>query len=80
MRANAVLVMLVRNSEVNDAAVAIKQLEDRFNHKYNYPWVFLNDEPFNERFIQCVSIHFPCFALRYALCICASIFSEEPLC
>ncbi|KAL5519385.1 hypothetical protein ACEPAH_1068 [Sanghuangporus vaninii] len=52
IRANAVIVMLVRNSEVNDAALAIKQVEDRFNHKYNYPWVFLNDEPFHERFIQ----------------------------
>ena len=46
VRANAALVMLVRNKEVNDAAVAIRQLEDRFNKKYNYPWVFLNDEPF----------------------------------
>ena len=54
VRANAVLVMLVRNSEINDAASAIAQLEDRFNKKYNYPWVFLNDEPFDERFIQCV--------------------------
>ena len=53
-RANAVLVMLVRNSEVNDAAGAIQQLEDRFNRKFKYPWVFLNDEPFDERFIQCV--------------------------
>ncbi|EJD03503.1 glycosyltransferase family 15 protein [Fomitiporia mediterranea MF3/22] len=44
--------MLVRNNEVNDAAAAVMQLEDRFNHKYNYPWVFLNDEPFDEKFIQ----------------------------
>lgn len=55
VRANAALVMLVRNSEVNDASLAIRQLEDRFNGKYNYPWVFLNDEPFDERFIRCVS-------------------------
>ena len=53
-KANAVLVMLARNSEVNGAAEAVKQLEDRFNHKYHYPWVFLNDEPFSEDFIQCV--------------------------
>lgn len=55
-RANAVLVMLVRNSEVNDATGAIQQLEDRFNRKFKYPWVFLNDEPFDEKFIQCVII------------------------
>lgn len=57
--------MLVRNSEVNDAAVAIQQLEDRFNKKYKYPWVFLNDEPFNERFIQCVdSSYLLCSSFR----------------
>lgn len=26
------------------------QLETRFNHRYNYPYVFLNDEPFTEEF------------------------------
>lgn len=54
-RANAVLIMLSRNSEVNDAAEAVRQMEDRFNNRYHYPWVFLNDEPFSEEFIQCVS-------------------------
>ena len=28
--------------------------EDRFNKKYNYPYVFLNEEPFSEQFKQCV--------------------------
>ncbi len=53
-RANAVLIMLSRNSEVNDAAEAVRQMEDRFNNRYHYSWVFLNDEPFSEEFIQCV--------------------------
>ena len=26
-------------------------LEERFNNKFNYPWVFLNEEPFSEDFI-----------------------------
>jgi len=51
-RANAVLIMLSRNSEVNDAAEAVRQMEDRFNNRYHYSWVFLNDEPFSEEFIQ----------------------------
>lgn len=51
-RANAVIVMLARNSELNDVASSMRQLEDRFNSKYNYPWVFLNDEPFSEEFIR----------------------------
>lgn len=58
-KANAVIVMLARNSEVNGAAEAIKQHEDRFNHKYHYPWVFLNDEPFSEDFIQYVACRRP---------------------
>lgn len=49
-RANATLVMLARNKELEDVVFSMKQLEDRFNKNYNYPWVFLNDEPFTEEF------------------------------
>jgi alpha 1,2-mannosyltransferase len=28
----------------------MRQLEARFNHKFNYPYVFLNDEPFTQEF------------------------------
>lgn len=28
----------------------MKQIEDRFNRNYHYPWTFLNDEPFTEEF------------------------------
>ena len=35
----------------------MRQLEDRFNWKYNYPWVLLNDEPFTDEFRECVSIN-----------------------
>jgi len=51
-RANAALIMLARNSEIESVAYSMKQLEDRFNKQYNYPWVFLNDEPFTEEFIN----------------------------
>ncbi|TDL19414.1 glycosyltransferase family 15 protein [Rickenella mellea] len=44
--------MLARNKEVNEACSSIQQIEDRFNNVYNYPWVFLNDEPFSEEFIR----------------------------
>lgn len=53
-RANATLVMLVRNREVNDAVNSMRQMEDRFNRKFRYPWVFLNDEPFTAEFRRCV--------------------------
>ena len=28
----------------------MRQIEDRFNHQFHYPWVFLNDEPFTREF------------------------------
>ncbi|KAF8472156.1 nucleotide-diphospho-sugar transferase [Kalaharituber pfeilii] len=46
----ATLVMLVRNRELKDAIASIKQVEDRFNRHYHYPWTFLNDEPFTDEF------------------------------
>ena len=49
-RANATLMMLARNDELEGVVYSMKQLEDRFNRNYNYPWVFLNDEPFTEEF------------------------------
>lgn len=49
-RANATIVSLVRNSEVIALAQTIRKLERVFNSKYRYPYVFLNDQPFTERF------------------------------
>ena len=49
-RANATLLMLARNSDADGAVRSVRELEDRFNHKFNYPWVFLNEEPFSDDF------------------------------
>ena len=49
-RANATIVMLVRNSELEGALNSVLQLEDRFNRRYGYPYVFLNDVAFTETF------------------------------
>jgi hypothetical protein len=49
-RANATFLMLSPNDDVNRAVITIKELEDRFNLKYGYPWVFLNEKPFSEDF------------------------------
>ncbi|KAG1772706.1 glycosyltransferase family 15 protein [Suillus occidentalis] len=55
-RANATLVMLARNSDLNGVISSVEQLEARFNRKFNYPWVFLNDEPFSTDFKRRVSV------------------------
>lgn len=52
---NAVFVVLARNDDRIGIRNAMRQLEDRFNKKYNYPYVFLNDEPFDDDFIEYTS-------------------------
>ncbi|KAI7898247.1 nucleotide-diphospho-sugar transferase [Cokeromyces recurvatus] len=49
-RVKAAFVVLVRNSELYSLRSSMRYLESRFNHKYNYPWIFLNEEPFTEEF------------------------------
>ncbi|CAG8455513.1 11469_t:CDS:2 [Ambispora leptoticha] len=49
-RAKAVFVVLVRNRDIHDLRASMRELEDRFNHKYNYPYLFLNDEEFTDEF------------------------------
>ncbi|KAJ6547577.1 glycosyltransferase family 15 protein [Mycena capillaripes] len=55
-RANATFVFLCRNSDIDGVVASVQSLEDRFNRHKNYPWVFLNDEPFTEEFKRRVSI------------------------
>lgn len=47
---NATFVTLARNSDLWEIARSIRQVEDRFNKKFGYDWVFLNDQPFDESF------------------------------
>lgn len=50
-RENAVLVMLVRNSEIEDALHTVRSIERHFNQWFNYPYVFLNNERWSEEFM-----------------------------
>jgi mannosyltransferase len=54
-RVNATLLSLVRNSELDDMIRSMRDLERTFNRKFNYPWLFLNDEPFTEEFKKRIS-------------------------
>lgn len=47
---NATFVTLARNGDVWEIARSIRQVEDRFNRKFNYDWVFLNDAEFDDTF------------------------------
>ncbi|KAH8106979.1 glycosyltransferase family 15 protein [Cristinia sonorae] len=49
-KANAAFVILARNGDLNGISSSVKQMEDRFNRKFHYPYVFLNEEPFTDDF------------------------------
>lgn len=49
-RANATFVILCRNSDLQNTVKSIREIEDRFNRNYHYPYVLLNEVPFTEEF------------------------------
>lgn len=54
-KVKATFVTLARNSELFSLIQLIRNVEDRFNRKFNYDWVFLNDEPFTDEFKKLTS-------------------------
>lgn len=49
-RTNAALISLVRNEELDDLIPTMRDLERTWNNKFNYPWIFFNDQPFTQEF------------------------------
>ncbi|KIJ55525.1 glycosyltransferase family 15 protein [Sphaerobolus stellatus SS14] len=49
-KAKAVLLMHARSADLKQVMASMKQLEDTFNKKHQYPWLFLSEEPFSEQF------------------------------
>lgn len=47
---NATLYTLCRNEDLQTLVETILSWEDRFNHRYHYDWIFLNNEPFTQEF------------------------------
>ncbi|GJJ12138.1 hypothetical protein Clacol_006379 [Clathrus columnatus] len=54
-KAKATFVILARNGDLNGVLSSMKQMEDRFNNKFHYPYVFLNEQPFTEEFKKLTS-------------------------
>jgi alpha 1,2-mannosyltransferase len=50
VKQNATFVILVRNNEAQALAGTLRDFEAKFNSRYHYPYVFLNDEPFTQEF------------------------------
>ncbi|GAA5900211.1 glycosyltransferase family 15 protein [Sporobolomyces salmoneus] len=51
-RGNAAFVALVRNNERESMRDSMRSVEMRGNRRWGYPWVFMNDEPFDKEFID----------------------------
>lgn len=49
-RANATILILVRNLERIGITQTLRRFEDRFNRKFGYPYTFVNDKPFTDTF------------------------------
>ncbi|CDK26196.1 unnamed protein product [Kuraishia capsulata CBS 1993] len=49
-KASATFLMVTRNKELSSVLKTIRSVEDRFNSKYGYDWVFASHEPFHEHF------------------------------
>ncbi|EDO16941.1 hypothetical protein Kpol_1020p51 [Vanderwaltozyma polyspora DSM 70294] len=54
-KVRATFVTLARNKDLEGLLPTIKSLEDRFNSKFHYDWVFLNDDEFTDTFKRTVS-------------------------
>lgn len=54
-RPKAALISLVRNSELDGILQSMRELEFRFNRRYNYPWLFFSEKPFSSDFIAATS-------------------------
>ena len=51
----AAIISLVRNSELDQMVQSMRELEETFNRKFKYTWIFFNDEPFTDKFIRITS-------------------------
>lgn len=54
-RVRAAFISLVRNEEARSIVSSMRQIESKFNRKFNYPWIFFNDEPFTPEFKELTS-------------------------
>lgn len=49
-RANATILVLVKNAEKIGITQTLRRFEARFNSKFGYPYTFVNDQPFSDAF------------------------------
>ncbi|KAI9255430.1 nucleotide-diphospho-sugar transferase [Helicostylum pulchrum] len=66
-RAKAAMVILVRNKEQDAIAETLVNFQDKFNRNFDYPYVFLNEEPFTEEFKSAMRVAAPKATMKFGL-------------
>lgn len=51
-RVRAAIVVLARDSDCEGVLRSMARMEQRFNAKFGYPYVFLNNDPFGADFVN----------------------------
>jgi alpha 1,2-mannosyltransferase len=54
---NACIFILVKNNGLKDLINTMEQFDKQFNHRYNYPYVLINDQEFTHEFKNTVRKH-----------------------
>jgi len=54
-RENATILMLARNADIDGAVSSLQSLEEQFNRWFHYPVIFLNDQAFDQIFVDAVT-------------------------
>lgn len=66
-RPKACFVSLVKNSELDQMLESVEQIQLRFNNKYKYDWVFLNDKDFTDEFRHKIRESLPGINVKFGL-------------
>ncbi|KAI7906301.1 nucleotide-diphospho-sugar transferase [Cokeromyces recurvatus] len=66
-KAKAAMVILVRNREQQAIAETLANFQDKFNKNFNYPYVFLNEQPFTEDFKRAMKEAAPQAEMKFGL-------------
>ncbi|KIW37001.1 uncharacterized protein PV06_10899 [Exophiala oligosperma] len=62
-RNDSTFIALVRNEELDGIVYSMRQIEQNFNSKFQYPWIFFNNNPFTDEFKRRTALETqaPCF-------------------
>lgn len=61
------IIFLFIHREQEDIATTLVNFQDKFNKNFDYPYVFLNEEPFTEEFKAAMKVAAPKATMKFGL-------------